>query len=535
MDASPEVKESNIVSSDSEVNSKQGDDGSQHSPIVKKGQDGVVLIPHPSDDPRDPLNWPLSKKLKILAVISFATFAGFSACLAGQLQVVPQAKLYHKTTTHIAYQNSAGSVGMAVGGFFFFPLSHIIGRSSTIFWSLIGAILSNVWASLMTHEDQYNAFIVSRFFGAFFGAITGVLGPRILVDLFFLHQRGRAFTVFYWCFDFGTVAGPTLSALISAKSVWMNAYRWTSGLVGLAVIFVFLFLHETSWDRTPGAVNPDPPSSFIANRMATFLPGTKVTPKTSLSQTLKIAKTPFLIAISPVCLVLSIFTLTNFGFYVAMNSLSPTFLQKPIKAGGYGFTIWQNAEFSFTHWIGIFFALFYGQYLSDRLPLYIAQRYNHGIWVPEYRLHALWIPGLLNPIGLGLFGAGLLYHLHWTILALATILVTFGSLCITPITVNYINECFIGHAAEASIAVNFYRVAFGLSVAFYIKPWVAAVNVGWTYGTMAFLELVGLLCVALLVWKGRRIREMGVAGLGVTEEGEYVVGEKEMGVLGGEC
>ncbi|TGO71188.1 hypothetical protein BELL_0608g00050 [Botrytis elliptica] len=136
--------------------------------------------------------------------------------------------------------------------------------------------------------------------------------------------------------------------------------------------------------------------------------------------------------------------------------------------------------------IGIFFVLFNRPYLSDRPPLSIAKKYNNGFWVPEYRLHALWFPDILNPIRLGLFGAGLLYHLHWVILALATVLVTFGSLCITPITINYINECFIDNLAEASIAVNFYRVGFGLSVAFCIKPWVADVNVRWTYGMMAF-------------------------------------------------
>jgi len=80
---------------------------------------------------------------------------------------------------------------MAAGGFFFFPLSHIFSRSSAIFWSLIGTLLSQVWASKMTHASSYNGFIVSRFSGAFFGSVTGVLGPRILVDLFFLHQRGK--------------------------------------------------------------------------------------------------------------------------------------------------------------------------------------------------------------------------------------------------------------------------------------------------------------------------------------------------------
>ncbi|KAF7885854.1 uncharacterized protein EAF02_004363 [Botrytis sinoallii] len=318
MDTPQQAKESYTVSSDVKINSDKEDDGSQLGPAMKKNHDGVVLIPHPSDDPRDPL-----------------------------LQVEPQAELYNKTTTQIAYQNFAGSVGMAAGGFFFFPLSYVIGRSSAIFWSLIGAILSNVWAALMTYESQYNAFIVSLFFGALFGTITGVLGHESWL-IHFSYTKEKE-PVFHWCFDFGTVAGPISSALISAKSEWMNAYRWTAGLVDLAVILVFLFLHETSWDRTPGAVNPDPPSSFIANRIATFLPGTKVTSRTSFSQTLKIAKFPFLIAISPVCLVFSIFTLTNFGFYVAMKSLSPTFLQKPVAAGGYNFTTRQNAESSFTH------------------------------------------------------------------------------------------------------------------------------------------------------------------------------------------
>ena len=186
------------------------------------------------------------------------------------------------------WQNSAGSAGMAAGGFFFFPLSHLIGRSSAIFWSLVGTLLSQVWASQMVHQGDFNSFIVSRFFGAFFGAITGVLGPRVLVDLFFLHQRGRAFTVFSWCFDFGTVAGPTLSALISANTNWTNAYKWTAGLVGFTLITVFLFLHETSWDRTPGAINPAPPTSFFANRIATFFPGNRVTPKTTFVKTVSI-------------------------------------------------------------------------------------------------------------------------------------------------------------------------------------------------------------------------------------------------------
>lgn len=179
---------------------------------------------------------------------------------------------------------------------------------------------------------------------------------------------------------------------------------------------------------------------------------------------------------------------------------------------------------SFSHWVGILIALIYGQFFSDRLPLFICTRYGNGVWKPEYRLHALWIPSLIfNPIGLGVFGAGLQYHLSWGVLALGQVFVTFGSLAITPITVNYINECFIHNTAEASIAVSLYRVGFGLSVAFYIKQWVAAVSVGWAYGMMAFFEIFGFLFIVLLMWKGHEIRQWTWAGLGSSEEGERVV------------
>jgi sensor domain CHASE-containing protein len=59
---------------------------------------------------------------------------------------------------------------------------------------------------------------------------------------------------------------------------------------------------------------------------------------------MKVVGTPFIIAASPVTLVLSVYTLVNFGFYIAMNSISPVFLQKPLSSGGYGFNAMQNAE-----------------------------------------------------------------------------------------------------------------------------------------------------------------------------------------------
>lgn len=112
-------------------------------------------------------------------------------------------------------------------------------------------------------------------------------------------------------------------------------------------------------------------------------------------------------------------------------------------------------------------------------------------------------------------------------MAFGQVLVTFGSLSMIPVTVNYICECFTTHPAEASITGNAYRLVFGLSVAFYINEWVAAVDVGWAYGMMAFFDIFSFLFIILLMWKGHKIRTWTLGGLAADEEGEHVVESKQ--------
>lgn len=37
---------------------------------LKTTEDGIILVPQPSDDPNDPLNWPLWKRDLITAILS---------------------------------------------------------------------------------------------------------------------------------------------------------------------------------------------------------------------------------------------------------------------------------------------------------------------------------------------------------------------------------------------------------------------------------------------------------------------------------
>jgi MFS family permease len=174
--------------------------------------------------------------------------------------------------------------------------------------------------------------------------------------------------------------------------------------------------------------------------------------------------------------------------------------------------------------MGLVFAQLYGYLVTDRLPLFLCKRFGNNLWKPEYRLHALWIPSLiLQPIGLGLFGASLKFHLHYMVLALASFLITLSAVISVPILDTYVVECFTTRSTEANSVMNFYRLVFGLAVPFFISPWIEAVGVNWVFGMMAFFSILAFAVIVALMVKGHAIREHALGHMGATEEGTRMV------------
>jgi hypothetical protein len=92
---------------------------------------------------------------------------------------------------------------------------------------------------------------------------------------------------------------------------------------------------------------------------------------------------------------------------------------------------------------------------------------------------------------------------------------------------SYACEVFTKNLAETAIVLNAFRLGFGLSVTFYINEWVALMAFRWTYGMMAFLQLLSFCFIVLLMWKGHGIRQWRIRGLGDSEEGEHLVGKRD--------
>lgn len=135
----------------------------------------------------------------------------------------------------------------------------------------------------------------------------------------------------------------------------------------------------------------------------------------------------------------------------------------------------------------------------------------------------MWLSAIIAPIGLAIVGVTLQYHYHYMLLAFGTFLVNVASQLSVPLLINYVVECFITRAVEVSVAMNVWRLAFGIAVGFAVEPWTEAVDKGWMYGMAALFVFVASLLTAVLAWKGDWLRQLyPLESLSASEEGAQV-------------
>ena len=181
----------------------------------------------------------------------------------------------------------ASTGGIAVGPLLAVPLGRRYGRTFVFFWSMVGLLVTGIWSATMTRSNQYGAFIAARLFGGLCGGSATALGADTIVDIFFLHQRGKAFALLNLSFLAGAIVGPTLSGFIVGTTNWTVQFWWSNGLEGIVILLTLALLQDTYYDRTPSAdkSRKEWPDGFFANRTATFLCGARVIPSISIAET----------------------------------------------------------------------------------------------------------------------------------------------------------------------------------------------------------------------------------------------------------
>ena len=98
----------------------------------------------------------------------------------------------------------------------------------------------------MARSDEYIPFVLSRLFAGLFGSVPAQLASGYIMDLYFLHQRGKAFTVLEVGIFSGILVAPVLGGFIANSRPWPFVFWWLIAVSGLSVILCKSFLHRLS-------------------------------------------------------------------------------------------------------------------------------------------------------------------------------------------------------------------------------------------------------------------------------------------------
>ncbi|KAF2149590.1 MFS general substrate transporter, partial [Myriangium duriaei CBS 260.36] len=218
------------------------DVGSHH--FVKSS--AGVLVPQPSADPHDPLNW--STKWKTLAMIA-ATSVSFVQGF-GPLALAPTFPLYMKEWD-VGIADVVKFTGNAIlvlgfSNFIWVPIAQAFGRRPAYIFSNLIVFGSLIWRA---RAQSYNSFMGACILNGIGAGPAESIQPAVIADIFFLHDRGFWNTLYWTAYMGSLMIAPIISGSMSTRYGWRPFWWFNVAIVGVSLLLVIFCFPETKWHR----------------------------------------------------------------------------------------------------------------------------------------------------------------------------------------------------------------------------------------------------------------------------------------------
>ncbi|KAH7189997.1 major facilitator superfamily domain-containing protein [Fusarium oxysporum] len=448
----------------------------------------IVLVPRPSSDPNDPLNW--SHRRKLVAVsMSYLYVLGTGIATSLQYSVLADIT----KDTGISTANLVQGTGVM---FLFFgwacliwqPIALTYGRRGVYLITMLLTIPIMVWTAYSTSAGEWFAHRI--LIGIIVSPIESLCEVTVF-DLFFAHNRGTYMSL-YVAILFGS---NFLAPLVAG---WFNdafGWRWTMhfGAIICAICFLimFFFMEETMYFRgvslesqsvtdnehqdlreskadgkadegSPRNSLPSSPSVIYKDINSCWGKYTwfkVVTGRPSNTDMLRMVYRP----------VIMIF---QFPTVAPVLSSNPYNWNAALVGCVYAGPI-----------IGAAVACLWVGKAADWIALWLARR-NGGIREPEQRLWVLLLSGIISSAGLITWGVGAYYHVHW-------IGLVFG-------------------LGETTVSIMLIRNTIGFGFSYAITPWWTTQGLKNCFITEAMISLACTLTFLVMIIYGKRIRRWSI-------------------------
>lgn len=492
-----------------------------------------ILVPKPTSDPNDPLNWNRHYRTIICWIAIVSVFVGNFLCAGPSVAMVELATQFpvnkngvfdlSASISRMAYAFTTYSLMQGAGNFFWVPLMTKYGRRPVFLISYLLYFAMAIWTPF---SKNYGSFMAARILGGFFSGVNETIGPVIIADVCFLHERAFYIALYNLCLNAGVAGGIIISGFITYyKHDWRYIYYIGIALIGSLWLAVLLVVPETFYSR------PREPSTetLVQEQFedkaavthkecldeASESKGSDIIPaKRSYWQDLRLWPEKLyteeslwtifirpigLICLPPVLWSTLVFTGT-ISFVVAVSSNYATAF-----ANTYNFNTWQCGLVWVGAIVGSLIATVVGGPIFEWTTDWFTNR-NNGIREPEHRIPSIVLSLIACPVGLILYGVGIDKKMHWIVPIVGYGLMSFGVVQGTTVSFVYTIDSYRPIAGEVEVTQLGFKGLFGFLLSFYTNPWISQEGYTLAFGEMAILAGVLIGSGIPLYWYGAKIR-----------------------------
>ncbi|EXJ81171.1 hypothetical protein A1O3_07461 [Capronia epimyces CBS 606.96] len=501
----------------------------------------VILQPRPSSDPNDPLNWPRWRKQ-----VNFALVSLYVLLVYAMIDVVTVTWSSMNLDLGFSYEilndsYAAGCGALCVGGVLFLPFALKYGRRPVYILSLLIQAGVSIWSA---KQQNVADLVLVNTLCCLVGALAEVMAQMTVVDIFFVHQRGRMNSFYVWTLTIGSSLAPLAAGYVTGSQGWRWVWWWMAILLGGCALVFFFCYEETKYeghmilgipqtshareqadpvaeteDAKPDpscVVDVEPPTDHELEDPASEVRIDPTIPKksyrsrralwtsspTSLRSLFRHSYQPFLILVNiPAVSYMAILNGATTSAALIPITVYSTYMTLP----PYNFSPEQIGLLGIPAFVGTMLAALICGPLSDWMILRLAKR-NHGIYEPEMRL---WLILAFTPFvaaGLLMFGIGLNNGLPWPFVCVGLGLAAFGATPANGLSLTYLTDAYGEIICDSLIAVVFVKNLFPTILVFALTPWIEGVGLSNVFITVAVIVAAILLGNFIFIMFGKRFR-----------------------------
>jgi MFS family permease len=494
----------------------------------------IELIPTPTDDPNDPLNW--SRARRYWNAFLVLLIVGFTAATSNDAGTAGTGMNEELGISWDAINVAAGVLFVGIGycALLMSPMPFLYGRRLSYLLCLLFSLGGSIWlARVQTKEDN----VWNQLFVGASESCAEAVAQLSLSDLFFQHRRGLVMGIYMLATSVGTFLGPLVASYILDSSVlgwrWIG---WLGAILSGAMLLLFYFtFEETSFDRRSVIEGRSVAIGNTAVPNDEKVKGSMVPQANNVGQDeegwhAKQSKSYW----QRIALVTPSPSLVGWGikqYYKRLVHIVPLFCFPAVLFSGlqwgaqdawltFYLTVeednWYDAPWFYSDAavgimnvptiIGAAIGCIYGGWFSDIFVQWMARR-NDGIFEAEQRLWLLVPVALVGPAGLMLFGIGsdLGWNWPWPYVGLGFI--GFGWGCAGDLSMAYLMDAYPEIVLEGMVGVSVINNTIGCIFTFAAQYWIDAQTLTQVFVAIGVLSFAALSTTLPMIYWGKACRQ----------------------------